>query len=504
MLKTYGVLAGHQAVAVVLSVLMLVLVPLALPTETFGRFSLIFSVAQVITIVALSWPNAGLLRYAREEYRERGTIGGALGARLGLHAVLLVVVLPLAWLFSGSLENLFGIPAVSIWFLLAAFVVLSFNEMGQYAAQAVEKFAGYGLSPVVMRLAQVVTLAGFVAGWAGGWPVLMAGTLIGYGLGGALVWAQIPRRAFAGLGFDRAALGRILRYSWAVPIGAAGAATVTWMDLWFLHHLIDDETVGVYAWAYNVSLLASAFLIPLAAVIAPRMIDLKVKADAPATARYTRAAGAAYFLWVALVPAMFVPVLVISAVIGFGAFAAALYPVMILLAATAFQLASYLINPVLVTDPRLVPATVAVSLGVAAINAAGNILLIPVFGISGPALASAAAFAFGMAAPVWFLRRYTDAVFPGFVKVTGFGAVGVAAVALPLWAGPGAGAVLCTVATAVLVISAKRFGLFRGAGGFAPLAADLPRTLRAPAGTVVRWLDGGGASASSGPRKVSL
>ncbi len=489
MLKTYGKLAGHQVIAILLSVIFLVLLPIAMPAETYGQFSLVLSVAQIVTIVTLSWPNDGMMRYAREDIQSSGTFGGTIGARLGLHAVLLLIVVPLAWFFSSDLEQVLGVPTGGLPFLLVAFVVLSFNEMGQYAGQAVEKFAGYGLSPVMLRLAQVVALGGFALGWFQDWPALMVGTLIGYALGGAAAWWQIPRAAIGKIKLNFSRLKDILKYSWAVPFGAAGGVVVNWMDLWFLHHMVDDASVGVYAWAYNFSLLASAFLIPLSAMIAPRMIDMKLRADAKGTARYSRAAGAAYFLLIAILPMLFVPVLAIEALVGFGGYSLALMPLLILMAATSFQFASYLIRPVLVADPKLIPMTVIASLGVAIINGIGNYLLIPIFGVSGPALATAIAFAFGMGAQAWIVARYTDSDFPAISVLVIGGAAAIAAVAIPVFWGVRIGIPLCAALSVVMILVARKLGLFRGGSAFQILLEELPTRLRGPAVAAVLWLD---------------
>lgn len=186
---------------------------------------------------------------------------------------------------------------------------------------------------------------------------------------------------------------------------------------------------------------------------------------------------------------LFVPVLAIEALVGFGGYSLALMPLLILMAATSFQFASYLIRPVLVADPKLIPMTVIASLGVAIINGIGNYLLIPIFGVSGPALATAIAFAFGMGAQAWIVARYTDSDFPAISVLVIGGAAAIAAVAIPVFWGVRIGIPLCAALSVVMILVARKLGLFRGGSAFQILLEELPTRLRGPAVAAVLWLD---------------
>ena len=98
MLKEYLSLAGIRGLSLVLAAMVILLVTLVVPAADFGRFNLMMAVTQIITAATLSFPNLGLLRFAREDYTLRGNIGEALATRGVVHLVLLLAALPGAWL----------------------------------------------------------------------------------------------------------------------------------------------------------------------------------------------------------------------------------------------------------------------------------------------------------------------------------------------------------------------------------------------------------------------
>ena len=277
MLKNYLALVGLQGVGAVLAVAFLALVAVAVTPQTFGTFSLALSVAQIVATIGLAWTNSALLRFAREEMGAGGTMGTVLGSRLLIHAVLLLIIVPLLVAARRPIEAAVGLDPGSLRLIILALFVISLFEMGTYAAQAVERFSAYGIGPVILKLAQIATLGLFLLGVANDWQALMIGTIAGYGIALTLAWRQIPRATLGRIRATARQLRRILAYSWTVPMGSVGGVLVIWMDLWFLRFFTDLETVGVYAWAYSVALFASALFVPLGAVIAPRIIDLRVK-----------------------------------------------------------------------------------------------------------------------------------------------------------------------------------------------------------------------------------
>ena len=130
---------------------------------------------------------------------------------------------------------------------------------------------------------------------------------------------------------------------------------------------------------------------------------------------------------------------------------ASAYPViLVLLAALPFQLIAYLVTPLANAHERLLPRIVLVSAAIAAINAVGDVVLVPRFGINGAAVATTAAFTIGG----FLLIRVIGAVGFPFAALWRYAAP--AAIMLPAvvtlnWLGPARGAGVVSAALLVLV-----------------------------------------------------
>jgi len=490
MLKNYLALVGLQGVGAVLAVAFLALVAVAVTPQTFGTFSLALSVAQIVATIGLAWTNSALLRFAREEIGAGGTMGTALGSRLLIQAVLLLIIVPLLVAARRPIEAAVGLDPGSLRLIILALFVISLFEMGTYAAQAVERFSAYGIGPVILKLAQIATLGLFLLGVANDWQALMIGTIAGYGIALTLAWRQIPRATLGRIRATARQLRRILAYSWAVPMGSVGGVLVIWMDLWFLRFFADLETVGVYAWAYSVALFASALFVPLGAVIAPRIIDLRVNGDTAGLQSYARAAASLFFLAASVTPVALAAAIALFWLANLGTYQAALAPLLVLLAATLFQLLAYLINPVLSAFERLMPRVAAISLVIAVVNAGGNWFLIGPLGVLGPAIATAVAFGAGAALMLLLAVRATPVrrSFPA-TPVLVAGAVLVALAAAVAALPPGLAIAACLVIAIAATMIARQAGAYRGMAYLAPLVASFPAALARPVRRAIGWLD---------------
>ena len=211
MLRTYASLVGLQGIAAGLTFLFLAIVAAVVPASEFGKFSLALSAAQIVAAIAFAWTNAALLRFAREEVGQDGHMGATLGSRLLIHLVLLAVALPVLVITWPRVERLMGVPSDSLLLIIAVIFFVSLYDIGSYAAQAAEKFAAYGVGPVLLRLVQVIALGLFALGVATDWQTLMAATIVGYALGVVIAWRQIPRSMLRRVRPSRRQVNRIPR-----------------------------------------------------------------------------------------------------------------------------------------------------------------------------------------------------------------------------------------------------------------------------------------------------
>ncbi len=462
MFKTYLSIAGLRLISLALAAILMLLVIVVIPADDFGRFNLMISAGQVIVAASLSFFNLALLRYARENFTLHGTIGEALATRSILHLLLLGIVLPLIWLSFPWLSSKMDVLPQMLPLLLLLTVVISLSEMGTVIAQSVGRLVGYGTAQVLFRLVQIATLAFMYVAAINDWTILFVGTLVGYGVAAAVTWSRIPSRAFSGLRPSLSMLRRFVFFSWSIPAAGLTVVVINWMDLWFIGRFMDLKSVGVYAWAYHLSMAGTALLAPLAALIGPRTIDLRARGDVAEIRRMVTISQPAFLLALTMVPLVAGTFAAAVSQLQLGTYADAVAPAMVLVAAVAFQLGRSLWEPQVYSFEALVVRGTAVIITMGLINGVGDWVLIPRVGILGAAIATVIAFAFGALVLLCMVRKNLGAVGPSLAVMTLF-AICVVAPVIFAAATPGPMAyVFCALVTPILVAGARKLGLFAG------------------------------------------
>ncbi|MBI2321373.1 MAG: oligosaccharide flippase family protein, partial [Chloroflexi bacterium] len=365
------------------------LVSLHVSPEAFGRCSLYLAALGAAAMLLVNWPNAALLRYGREEWVQRQRVGETLAARGLLYAAGVIATIGLAWLLDPLLRAYLSIATSPFWWLVLGIVLMPVVEMAIYAHQAVGRRLPYGYAPLVSRVTFLAAVALIpVAGIRAEWDYLAAAMAAGWLLSATLVILTFPRDAWCGLRPTRAALRRILGYSWAIPLGALAAYTVNWVDAWVIRIYLGPEAVGIYTWAYQITAIGGLAFAPLGALLIPSMVDAHVAGDLRRLSRH----GQRSLRLVVLVGALGTIVLAVvypllSSLAGPGYRGS--YPViLLLLAAIPFQLLGYLMNPLMAPFESLVPKGMLMNAGLAVANVIGDLVLVPLVGITGAAIAT--------------------------------------------------------------------------------------------------------------------
>lgn len=489
LIRAYAAVASLRLLGFGFAAAFLGLVTIAMPAGDFGRFSLALSIIQVIASGLLSFGNIALLRFAREEYEAKGRIGEALGARLALYAITLSLVLAGLWLLFPRIGVTFGLTADALLLVALGLVAVSLNEMGTFCAQSVERFAGYGLVPATFRFIQLATLAAMYLVGATSWQILMLGTVAGYTAGALVSWSRIPAAALRAVRAHGPTVRRFFAYSWSTPLAALAVMLISWMDLWFIEAFHGTHDVGIYAWAYTICLLMTALVTPLGALLAPRLIDLRVSNDTIGLHQFMALSKSMVVALIAVAPLAEAAFALGSGGIGLGAYKEAVPAAMILIAAVTFQLGINLWYQTVLAHEDLIVGATMVLVAAALVNGLGDWLLVPPLGGIGAALATTASLATAMTGLLWLVeRRIGRTPGPGLVQIVGFaGAMLVpAAIAanLPL---PGA-AVLCVVSTTGLIPLGRQLGLFRSLAPACGRLARFPGWMPALTLRAISWL----------------
>jgi O-antigen/teichoic acid export membrane protein len=394
--RSYLTLVVCQAIAAAAALAALRWLATYVDPETFGSYSLYQSVIAAGALFLVSWPNAALLRFGREEWMRDGHVGATVGARLVLFVGSISVALALAWVFDPYLQRLLHVDGSPFIWIAVGLVVCPAADMAIYVNQAIGRTEVYGYSPAITRL-------GFFAGVAlipfvhvrSGWTYLAAWFLAATCVAALVVLLTMPRGSWKGFAFRWPMVTMLIRYSWTLPFAAISTYVVNWIDSWVIREFRGIASVGVYNWAYQTTAIASLAFAPLAVALTPRVIDARLNGDSEWLNRYVSSIlPAATFLAIAE-SFGFMFVFPAFNLIASPSYTSAYPVILILLSALPFQLISYLVTPLASAYERLLPRFVLVSAGIACLNVVGDIILVPRLGIPGAALATTTAFALG-------------------------------------------------------------------------------------------------------------
>ena len=472
--RSYLTVVVCQAVAAIAAIAALRWLATYVDPETFGQYALFQSVVSAAALFFVSWPNSALLRFGREEWVRDGRLGVTFAARALLFAGCTLIAVALAWLFDSRLRVFLHVEHSPFMWIAMAIVVVPAAELAIYLNQAVGRTEVYGYSPVITRVGFLVGVAVIpVLALRPSWTYLAACMVASTAAAAAFSFAIMPKASWSGFRATSPTVLALLRYSWTLPFAAVSTYVVSWIDMWVIRAVRGVGSVGVYGWAYQITAIAGLAFAPIAVVLTPRVIDARLRHDDVRIRRYVDSILPAATALAAIIGVLLVFVFPALQSIASPAYAPAYSVILILLAALPFQLIAYLVTPLANAYERLLPRIVLVSAAIAAVNTTGDLLLVPLLGISGAAVATTAAFIFGGLLLIVVIRA-EGLPFAPLWRYSIPAAIVLPAVLILCWAGPGRGAIVIAAITIAWLASAAYRSRPSGAG---PSAGSRFRTV---------------------------
>ena len=397
LLGSMGLALFGQGGAFAFGLLCMVLTTRLLGPEGYGALAMFFLALAVLSQVVMSWPNLGLVRFGRAELAERGGVAGSFWARVAIFLVTLPAAGGLLWIFRAPLERWLGLGFAPHLILLA---YLGLNEAAflcRGVFQTTSRFRAYALSNTLVKLFIFAGLA-LLYLWSRA-PGRQAGALsvlnvhlwaLGLALGVCLL--LLPWRLLRPARLEGAQAARILRYSWPLMLGGLSIFVVDWVDVAVIKHFRSGPEVGLYMAAYQPVTVLSQLRIAGIAALLPLVISMAVE---------KRHASLSWFLDDAMPQAAWGIGLLCTLAAGLAEliplvmgekFAPSVVPAQVLMAGVAFSMLGA-VQTALAQAFGRVRAAAAVVAALALLNILGDLLLVPLLGILGAAVATSVAFA---------------------------------------------------------------------------------------------------------------
>ncbi len=428
MIKTAGIYFAARVLAAVCGLLAVAVYTRLATPEIYGVFTLVMGAGFTIFAVCFHWIQSALLRFLPAEDGARPMALGASLAGFALVTVLLVGGAAIAVLL-----DLVPVSTEMLLFAVAMAITYAALEISLAVVHARQRPTTYALM-LAARAAGGVVLGSLLLFAGYGAPGLLVGVLVAHALP-ALYLAWRWRHRLLDQRFDFGAVKRMAAFG--LPLGVVGmaASVIGISDRYLLALLIGVDAAGSYAAPYDLAqrslqiVMLSAFL-----AVSPMIFRSFERDDhSQLTAQLLQQARLILItaLPIATIMAATAPLIArILFGVEFREAAATLIPWII--AATLVQgITSYYYSYCFTLAKRTLTNAAIVS-AAAALNIVLNLLLIPLYGALGAALATLASFTFVLAVTLLATRYWLALPWPTVDMLKILGACAVSAPLLGL------------------------------------------------------------------------
>ncbi len=400
-----SVAAGNY-VAIILSFGLNVVLTRSLGAHEFGRLALLMMASQVLALFASNWTLTSVVHFGAREFGERGSVARTFWSRMTLVMPWIAAAAVAMWLLQAPLASYLEIPGWGVHLVFVHFLLTTVFTTAGAVLQAMGRMERYGLMLVVDRaVALLVVLVALQLRSLGALGVL-ACYVAGETIAAVVAFAAIGRRTLAPVAVRGGDLSAM--WSFSLPLIASnwiGVFGTQWLDYAIIRRYLPLAELGRYSLAYQVAgvvqqltIIASTLLLPQFSVLVRTGRERTIRNIVERMVPYWLLAFSAFLGVVLAVVRIAVPAL-------FGeAFADSVPPLSLLLVAAAALAVFNSFTPLLMAHGATWLIT-GVCLVSAAVNVALNLALIPRFGITGAAAATAVAYGVSAALVLAATRR---------------------------------------------------------------------------------------------------
>ncbi len=378
--------------------------------EVFGQYGIFLSVVSTLSMVFLSWPDGATFRIAREEFIKWDRIGETIYSRFALFLfcfLILIVCFPFFSLLPERfIEKFLFLKSITGIILIGIFIT-GLVQATIYINQSIGNLIPAGVNSLFINIVFFaclfiihLSLKSYDYRYLGYSFVIANGIVLFFNL------FNIPKKAFSHFQYNRQVLGKISFYSLMVPFGIFSVITIQWVDTWFIQYYMNSTKVGIYYWAYQMTVIGLVLFTPLVTILSPKILEAYLKNDKKSVEEYIEQIPTALAL-LSLVGAIgYCFVWYVVQALSVGEFQESYNTIIILLAAIPFNLLATLVTPVNAVKLEIISKTVYISIATAAINILLDWLLIPIYGMEGAASATSFSFFFAALSQFILMKYY--------------------------------------------------------------------------------------------------
>jgi len=390
----YFAVFGGRIASVFLGGAVLTMATRALGPERFGMFSLFLMVAGFFTTVFVNWQNSAVLRFGREEYLKDDSLSKVFSAYLAIFAAAYILSSALIIIFRSKITGYIGVGSGYVLLVMFFIFTSAFYDISFYVLQAAGRLKTYSALPIIEKLvalaifftlsrilypAKGLTLTSVVLGFIGGQAAVIFSAAL----------SIIDKKLLMPLVFDIGYIRKIIRYSWAMPVGAIATFIVNWVDVIFLKKYMPLSDVGVYSLAYRGMGFFSLLIMSTIPLTFPIIVSLRTLGNKELIARYIdELVPQGVFLWSMFLGAVVIFSGYLIPLIFGQAYTPASKIFSVLLVGVAFQAIGCFYSGFTGAFDIVAPV-VGISVVISFLKTLGDFIFIPHYGTPGAAYVSA-------------------------------------------------------------------------------------------------------------------
>jgi O-antigen/teichoic acid export membrane protein len=377
----------------VMGFISLLLIVRMLSSADYGSYALFISVASVVAVVT-TWTSASIVRFGREEFITEGSVKKTFWANYGILLPAFAICLFLIFIFRARLSDYIGISQDACYLIFGYILLSNLSLNISVAFQAMGKMKHFSYLPLVSSGSFLAALAIIYFMSISVSIELVISLLILGHLLVSIIGLWLLRKDITPIYFSRDWIKRCFSYSWPLLFGSTSGVVVHNIDQIVIRAFMSLSFVGIYNVAYQLQGYLIMFPMLSVSLMFPLMTSLVITNSESKIKWYKRVYSSQItFLWALVISVFIVLASLISWIFG-ADYAAAVFPLNILLLGVAFQIITVVNSPVL-SAHGLMKETAVINIIMAAMNLGLDILLIPLLGINGAAIATAAVLTLG-------------------------------------------------------------------------------------------------------------
>lgn len=402
----FAVLAGGKALAMLLGFATTMFIGRLLGPEGLGEWTLAAAAGAMLHTTVIGWTQPAMVRFGREEWERRGTLGQTVGARTPLLALSVLVVIVLLVVQPGDWVRRFFVGEQGrVWVVAVFGGVLWLAAEAQAALQATGRIRLQGILAPLIGSTSLLALV--VVWWSG--RATMTMLVIAFALPAAVAWgaAWLQTLHYAHGTARTASPDEIVRH---LRFGAPLVPTLLvgylsdWGDHLLLGRYSTVEQVGLFAVAYQVMLVAMAGGGVLTTVMLPRLIAIHVRRPESLVTYVDTEVPTLYALWMLAMVWLVALVPVVIRMMSGGRFDESAVLLEILLIAVPASVVTSLYTILFNLQERMGRVLIYSTL-MAATNIGLSLILIPQYAAAGAAVGTVLSYLVVQGLYIWDQHR---------------------------------------------------------------------------------------------------